>query len=264
MEFYSKSKPNLIVPEVKETVHKIIKHSPNNLTVSEKVSKMMYDFYKTFIEANKFIFLFFIIVTVFLLYRYYNKKSNNTSKEKKEGFKDITEYKNIDIDTLNKSLESLDQERTIEEQQTYPSFNPTQKTECQVAQVLPDPMPMPNINGQPWNGIRQDQGNYQTIQTPFYDPNAVHGPTRSYYTGLTNTYKYAQDPNIPNPLYNNNLNSQQGNFISGMVNQNRNNIVNYEQMIKNMNNSLENSLNYGPEYLNEEYPEYTMEPPYST
>lgn len=285
MEFYSKSKPNLIVPEVKETVHKIIKNSPNNLTVSEKVSKMMYDFYKTFIEANKIIVLFFVIITVFLLYRYYNKKNKDATK-KQETFKDVTEFKNIDLDTLNKSLDNMQAQETQQIQalqaaaniQTssptypnYPTFNPSQQTNEQYTHILPVPAPAPMLPGQvgmqkgnPWTNSQSN--NYPGIITAPFNVNSIQqgSQDRGSYTGLINPYQLAQDPSVPNPFYTNNFNSSTGNFMAGMVNRNQQNMQNYSQMIDTRDTNLTNSIQYGPDYLNEDSPEYEMEPPYAT
>lgn len=83
MEYFSNSKPDLIVPSIHKTVNKIIKKGANRQTISEKISNNTVQFYKTYISKYKFYILVIICVCAFLIYRYYINKSKK-DKELKE------------------------------------------------------------------------------------------------------------------------------------------------------------------------------------
>lgn len=212
MEFYSKSKPNLIVPEMKQTVHRIIKNNSGNQTVSEKISDMMYKFYTDYIQEHYFLVIVLSFMVIFLLYRYYNKNENENETS---------------TDEFNPLIE-------ISEQEMDPLLEPT---------------PVP--------ALKKEQNYPYLINNSFTYPVDVYTPKRSYYsqayippydTTYINEFGYVDD-------------SDRG--VNMLDVANRNNIVDYQQILDEMRGNLTNSLRIGPEYLNEHDPEYTMDPPYA-
>jgi hypothetical protein len=257
MEFYSKSRPNLILPEFKKSVYKLVKKNSTNSTISEKISNMMYEFYKSYIESNRVMVTVIILVVIFLLYRYYNKEDQ---QNKKEQFTP-EEYKILD------QIQSSQTAHLRYDKQ--PSFNPLYPVNPQHEKVYypPDPLPI-NI---PKSGIvyarnlYEDPSNFENLNPPNYDYNSVYdNSSRSYYNGTYNTYKNAQDTNIINPYgYLNNFNTSTGDFIGQSTYANQKNLVDYQSILDNVNGNLNDALKIGPHHLNTDYPELTMEPPYS-
>ena len=83
--------------------------------------------------------------------------------------------------------------------------------------------------------------------------------------GTNNLYQNAVDTSIMNPLgFSNNFNTTTGSFISGMTSANKDNVVDYQQIMESMRSDLTNSLSVGPDYLNVGSGEPMMIPPYAT
>lgn len=256
MDFYSNSKPDLVGPMVKKSVYKIMKKEIDNNTISDRISKLLTDFYKDYIKEYKLIVFLIIIFVVFLLYRYYNKEEKEEVKEKftKEEQKIIDEIFNSQTKHLTyDSQPSFNRLESVNGQQEYVNYPP-------------DPIPI-NI---PDQGIKYTKSLYDyskqfdNLNNPDYDYNNVYEyPSRSYYTGTYNTYQDAEDTDIVNPYgWSNEFNTNAGKFVSSMTDANRQNIVDYQTIVDNMNGDLQDSLKIGPKYLDETLaPE--MDPPYA-
>jgi|AntRauTorckE6833_2_1112554.scaffolds.fasta_scaffold55947_2 large-conductance mechanosensitive channel len=257
MEFYSKSQPNLIGPKMKKTVFKITSKENSNNTISDKVSSTLYSFYENYIAENKILTIIIISIIVFLIYRYYNKGENN----KKEDFS--SEEAKIINEIMNNQTSHLRYD-------TQPSFDRLKSVNDQHEKVtyLPDPVPPVNI---PNSGLVYDRNLYgysqpfENLNNPNYNHDNVYtNPQLNYYNGTYNTYQNAKDTDITNPLgYPTNFNTSTGDFVSGMTNANKQNIVDYQTILDNVNGNLNDSLKIGPKYLDFNSPEFEMEPPYA-
>ena len=194
MEFYSKSRPNLIVPKMDKAMHRIMEENVNHETISEKISTMMMKFYESYIRPNKFIVLTIIIITVFLLYRYYDKKNKENNKNNiddlksddfrgiySEGVENFSEenYKILkDIKNLQTSHLKYD---------TQPTFDRLQSVEKQQQKVYypPDPLPI-NL---PNEGITYKREIYDPPK-PFPFMNSPNYNYNNVYDNKTNIYNY--------------------------------------------------------------------------
>ena len=152
---------------------------------------------------------------------------------------------------------------------TQPSFNRLYSVDQQKEPVNYPPSPLPiNI---PDLGIVYTKDLYgypkpfPNLNSPNYNYNNVYtNPQLAYYNGTYNTYKNAQDTNIINPLgYPTNFNTSTGDFINHMTNANKQNIVDYQTILDNINGNLVDALKLGPKYLDINSPELEMEPPYA-
>lgn len=259
MEFYSKSQPNLILPKMKKTVYKIIKKAPNHLTVSEKVSNMMSEYYNSYIEPNKVVIFIALIIVLFLVYRYYNRTNTKDSVEK------------FSSDEYNLLKDITDTQTAHLRYDSQPTLNPLLPISIQQEPVYypPDPLPVniPDAGTVYTRNIYEDPGPYPPLNMPIdYDYNNVYkNSSRSYYNGTYNTYQNAQDTDIINPYgYLNNFNTSTGDFIGQMTEANNQNLTDYQSILDNTQGNLYDSLKIGPNYLNSNIPESTMDPPYAT
>lgn len=272
MEFYSNSKPNLIGTKINRTVYKIMKKEHSGGTISDKISNVIVSVYNKFISPNKFIVGIIIFTILFLVYRYYSKenKENKENKDKElEEFDDqlrIMEEGQLNNNIINEIMNEQTKHLTYDEQ---PSFNPLYSTQEQPNKVYypPDPLPV-NIPGtgitytrslygqpKPFPGLNAPNYNYSNVYT---------NPSLSYYSGTYNTYHNAQDTDIINPLgYPTNFNTSTGEYMDQMTSANKQNIVDYQNILQNMNQDLVNSLKIGPNYLDNDNSEYEMQPPYA-
>jgi hypothetical protein len=265
MQFYSNSKPDLIVPKVRNSVVYVIKKKSSFNTLSDKISDLISGFYDSYICDCKIIILLLAAIFVILLCRYYdkqNKISKGTYKDNKEGF-------SSEEDKLISKL--LNDKTNYLEYNTQPSFNRLYSVNDQHEPVnyLPDPVPPINMPGKGLvydNNLYPYSKPYENLNNPNYDYDNVYTtPSRSYYNGTYNPYKNAQDTNITNPMgFSNQFNSTTGNFVGGMTSANNQNITDYQKILTTMNTDLINSVGLGPESLNINELEPKMVPPYST
>ena len=257
MSFFSNTRPNLIGNDIKRTVNKIMKKQSNNTTISDKISFRLGEFYKNYIEENKFyVFIFFIII-IFLIYRYYNRsgKKENYSNQDYEKLKDIIYNQTAHLRYDDQP--TIDRLRSIDDQPRHDKVY-----------YPPDPLPV-NIPGKGiiyTRNIYDDPEPYPALNTPKYNYNNVYeNKSRSYYNGTYDTYQNAQDTDIPNPLgYPNNFNTTTGDYIKYMTNTNEKYVMDYQNILDKANLNLVDSLKIGPKYLNTKIPEFEMEPPYAT
>ena len=257
MDFDSSTNTDLIGPKIRKTVHHVLKKDTHNGgIISEKITLFVSQFYYDYISPNKLATFILILIIAFLIHRYYSKK------KKFESF-------NYDADnSLSQEIASQTNHLKFD---TQPSFNKLLSLKGQEQPVYypPDPLPI-NL---PDKGIvyKRDIYNnpYNTsnnfLNSPNYDHNNVYKyPNRDYHTGTYDTYKNSSDTDIPNPYgYPNDFNTSTADFIKQMVNSNKNNLSVYQSLIDNMNSGLKDQMKYGPQYLNPDLPEYTMEPPFS-
>ena len=264
MQFYSNTKPDLIVPRVKKSVVYIMKKKSSFTTFSDKLSELVGGFYSEYICDNKLILIILVAIIIMLLCRYYDKQNRISEgtykKDKKEGFtRDETKIINNIMETQTKHLKY----------NTQPSFNRLYSVNDQFEPVnyLPDKVPL-NIPGR---GLVYDKNlpyskPYQNLNNPEYDYSSAYTyPSRSYYNGTYDTYNNTQNENtnMVNPLgFSNDFNHTTGSFVSGMTSANHQNIVDYQKILNEMNNNLENSI--GPSNLNISQLEPTMVPPWAT
>lgn len=263
MDFYSGKRPNLIGPVMKSTICQIVTKKQNiNNTVSDKITAHFSDFYNGYILENKIVLFIIAIFIAFLVYRYYD------TKHKKDQIKNKSEYFANQDSNLIKDIKEY-QTRHLKFD-TQPVMNPTLSAEEQKEKVYypPDPLPL-NIPGDGFvytRNIYPDPKSYPSINHSNYNYNNVYeNPSRSYYNGTYNTYQDAQNTNIVNPFgWSNNFNTNTGNFVGGMTNENRQVMSDYQTVIDNKNYNLVDALKFGPQYIDSNAPDYDMEPPYAT
>lgn len=259
-EFYSKSKPSLVVPRIEKTVYKIVKKSSNNKTISEQISHKMYELYQTYIQEHKFLAAIIFSAIVFLIYRYYKTKEDKEGNDKEEGF---------NSDEYNVYKDIKDYQTSHLRYDTQPHFDRLQSVKDQAEPVNypPDPLPV-NIPGSGIiyrRNIYDDPKPYPYLNTPKYDYNNVYNnKSLSYYNGTYNPYYKAQDTTIPNPLgHLNNFNTSTGDFVTQMTNANTQNILDYQTILDNTQGNLIDNLKVGPQYLNVDELEPQIAPPYA-
>lgn len=285
MQFYSNAEPNLIGSIVRKTIYKVIKKKSNNSTISDKISNMMDDFYKKYICDCKLIVLVLAAIFVMLLCRYYDKQNKKDqtkvttySKPKSKEEEDL--YIELGIDNDEYTSENLTNKKdnilsnNIHDQTSHlkynsqPSFNNLQSVNSQFDSVeyIPNstPINIPGLGFVPDKSLYPYSKPYENLNNPNYNYADVYkNPSRSYYNGTYDTYDNAQDTNIMNPLgFSNDFNSTTGNFIGGMTAANKQNIIDYKQLLDNTNSDLLNSV--GPNSINLSDFETTMVPPYAS
>lgn len=263
MEFYSDKKPNLIGFKIHKTVDKIVNTKPTNATISDKITEMVRNFYDEYINEHKLLTFLVLACLLFLLYRYYNRNT------KEDDVKDLKEeFSDEEYNILKNITGQQTQHLRYDEQ---PTMNPLYPVHQQAEKVYypPDPLPI-NIPGEGFvysRNIYKDPDHYTPINAPNgYDyDNVYKNKSRSYYNGTYNTYKNAQNTNIINPLgYPVDFNTSTGDFVTGMTNRNEKVVTDYQAVLDNMNGNLTDSLKSGPYYLDTNFAEYSMEPPYAT
>jgi len=249
MYFYSNSKPDLVLPSIKKTVFKIVNKPVVNNTLSDKIVNMAGGFYQKYVGDNTIVVIIVLAVVVLLLWRYYQGKNSSN-----ETFDDL------------KLMQELDSQTDHLKYDTQPSFNNLQSVNSQAQKVnyIVDPVP-PLNTGQ---GLVYDNALYpysqpnENLNNPNYNYSDVYANPASYYSGTLNTYSKAQDTNITNPLgFSNDFNGTTGSFVTGMTKANEQNIVDYQQVMDNMNEQLTTSI--GPDGLNLTDYEPTMIAPYA-
>jgi hypothetical protein len=245
MNYYSNLRPRLVDPKLEKTVYKLARGGAVGVqTISDKITKIISDFYEGYIREHIFLTIILLIMASFLIYRYNNKNYYTTRKNiKPESFSN--EESNILKDITSTQTAHLRYD-------TQPRMNPLYPVDTQHEHVNYPPEPLPiNIPG---NGIMYTRNLYNEPKqnTPLnvardYDYGNVYDyDSRSYYTGGYNTYQGAQDTNIENSLgYPTNFNTTTGKFISGATRRNEQNLVDYESIIDNTQGNLVDSLRFG-------------------
>jgi len=164
-EYFSGTKPDLINNKTIKVLDKMldVPYTPKNKIKSNFICS----FYENYIESNLFPIFVIIIFALFLIYKYYAKDlTKKKKKKKKENF--------------------------------LPTFNSYYPTDMQNPYVnyLPDTIPQK---------VGDEYLTYNDINPPIKYPQKyppIPNKIREYeiYTGIENTYKNAQDPNLPNAL----------------------------------------------------------------
>ncbi len=248
MEFFSSGKPRLIGPVMKSTVMKIMK-SPvtTNNTVSDKVMKYASSFYTNYLYENMFIIIIFLLVTIFLICRYRWKKEKDkemNNKRRDEPFivssDDMVNYSTNYVPSPIKS-----EETDLDHQITMNPLSPiTRSRQEHVINYLPNQITVNVPNGQ--KQIEQERNLYEDLTRYYdikkrseeYDHNDVNShPSRTRYHGTNNTYSDV-DPFD----WSNRFNIPTGDFVSEMTQKNSQNLVDYQEIIKNMNANLSTPL----------------------
>jgi len=234
MAFCPNKQPNLIGPVMKSTICTIVKNPTINNTVSDKVASYIGDLYKEYVVDNKFMVILIILTIICLVYRYYNKPQSAekfTQNKDKNLLKEIEEYQ------LNKLRYD-----------NPPAMNPLDSIEDNEDLIYypPDPLPV-NIPGK---GLQYSRDIYNTPTKPnplnhvnYNHKNVYENPSRQYHTGTYNTYQNAQDTDILNPYnWSNNFNTNTGNFVGPMTDQNNKVLTDYQSIVDNTNNNLTANL----------------------
>lgn len=238
MNFYSNKQPNLIGPVMKSTITTIVKQPNINNTVSDKVSTYLAQLYQDYIIDNKITVFFILIVFICLVYRYYNKPK--PTKEKfdtdKNLLKEIQEYQTEKIRYDNP-----------------PAMNPTSSIadDDDIIHYPPEELPINLPSGMTYSrDIYNTKINPNPLNHTNYNHNNVYQyPSRQYSMGTYNTYKNAQDTDIPNPyLWSNNFNTTSGNFVGQMTDKNFQNTIDYQSLLDTNESQLTHNLTYGSTY----------------
>lgn len=251
----SQGQPNLLGDKMQSTIYKITKIKSNNSTISDQISNSMSNFYETYIQENKVIALIIIAIIAFFVYRYYDKQQK--------------EEENFSSQDYNMLKDVIPMQTAHLRYDTQPTLNPLYSVDSQKEKVYypPDPLPVniPNLGMMYTRNLYGEPNSFTPmINTDNHDYNNVYkNNSRSYYTGTYNPYEGAQDSNIPNALgYPVDFNSTTGDFVGGMVDSNRKNIVDYQTILEGMNQNIANNLGVGPKYLGCNT-KSKMEPPYA-
>jgi cbb3-type cytochrome oxidase subunit 3 len=245
MEFYSDSRPNLIGPKIKMQLHNILKSQSVSSNQHEsyfiKGCKYIYDSYM----KNNLVIIFIVLIIIILLtIRYFNYKKQKHNGNNNHNNGNITEnYDNL----LNElSFEQLKHIVRSDE----PSVDPTKSVERQDKEYVnypPTPLPINLQNSENSivykQNIYPDPPDFENLNTPNYNYEAVHYNPRAYYHGTHNTYKNSVDTNIPNPIgLPVNFNSSTEKFVKYAVDANNDNIDNYQSILDNKDYNMTNNF----------------------
>lgn len=248
---FSGSQPNLVGPVMKETVYKVMKSNPTNNTVSDKVVCHITYFCKTYILENILIILIILCLVIFLMHRYSMSKTikaerfngennlykNNEDIEYKEKNKERNLYKEItDYQTRHLRYDDpphMNPLMTPDDRNNQVNYAPDEKLINIPGVGLVDPKLLhPPKSNVPLNNVNYDYNNVYT------------NPSLSYYNGTYNTYSNAQDTDAINPYnWSNNFNTNTGAFVSPMTELNNKNLVDYQNILDNMNDNLIDAIN---------------------
>ena len=263
MDFYSGKQPNLIGPIMKSTVCEVMKKQTVTNTISDRVSNIMGDFYKSYIFDNKIIIFIIVIGIACLIYRYHNKSSTKTNSANTN----VEKFSNEES-TLLKDIENYQTKHLIHD--NPPHMNPTvpyiQQEDNFIVHHPPDPLPIniPNSGFIYTRNLYPDPPPFTQMNDTDYDHDNVYSyPSNSYYNGTHNTYQNAQDTDIINPYgWSNNFNTNTGNFVGNMTTANQQNVADYQTIVDNMKGNLIDSLKVGP-YSNPSIYDNQIDPPYA-
>jgi hypothetical protein len=229
MEFFYDSKPNLIGPKIKMHMHNIlkIKPVPNKHIGTVAVGGMKY-LYNSFIKGRVVLILTTIIITILLIYRYVTYKKQKNIEHKSNIMEKYEACLNEAYIDQIKHIMYSDQ----------PSIDPTKSVNNQDKEITN--YPPTNIPINLSDGIVNKQNiypeptNFELLNTPNYNYEAVHYNPRSYYNGTYNTYENSVDSNIQNsiglPV---NFNTTTEKFVKYATDSNNDNLNLYQSIIDN-------------------------------
>lgn len=261
--FRTTYQPNLIAGKIKQSVSDVVSKKVTSASISDRVYEITVNLYDTFIKDWILIVIVLVAIVYMLVSRYYD------TDEKGEPIKDISKepFSGEEKEIMDRIMRGQTKHLMYDEQPHFDRLHGVNQQQQYVnypGQTLPVNLP----------GVEQTYSHnyfnndypaqYENLNNPNYDYSNVYSyPERTYYNGTLNTYQDAQDTNINNPLgFSNNFNTTTGSFISGMTGANKNNLLDYQQILDGMNKDL--TYNVGPDHLNVGYEEPTMIPPYST
>ncbi len=250
MDFFSRSKPNLIDNNTLYEIHNIIGGN-NELSPVKDVKIMnegLADFYSNYIEPNLFFIILAIIFLFFLYWRYESKISEDYQdiKSKKEkSKKKIKKYKQLEKKLLDNLIDTVENEKVldkVENRNFVANFNPSIPVSAQNSYTNY----LPNTESVMVDGNKINYRNYYNEQEPNYNyPSIIknkldRGDT---YTGMFNEYNNSQDQNYPNPYgWEQNYNQSTYEAIEFATNRNRNNIEMLNHMVDNTNFELSKNI----------------------
>ena len=245
MDFFSGKNPDLIGPAMKSSLHEIMnKPKAINATVSDKVTITLYNFWNDYIYEYKFIIICIILIITFFIFRYYNKNKIEKFENKKcpkpkydkndpdvDLFKEIENYNfHYDGHLYMNPLESIDKQENKTEV-LYPA----------------DPLPVNISNDKKifTRNLYDDPLPDKPLNAANYDYDGVYkNASRSYYSGLYDTYKDAEDTIIENPYdWSNKFNTTTGKFVGQMTDRNLQAVKDYQTIIDNTEYNLVNGAN---------------------
>jgi hypothetical protein len=249
MDFYSKSKPDLLANNIKKTFNSVSQNKIYNTNpISDKLTDSIIYFLKEYIEPNKLIIIIIVSVVSYLYYCYDNKLKNKKLNPKREPFV------NGELRKLNKRIDASLEHLPQNKQFTLNPLFPVRNQESNI-NYIPDNFKF-NVNNQFIQPSHEPLTNKQLNPSQMIDPNynymtnnqTNHNDARNSYS-IPN-YQNHQDTTIENPYgFDNKFVSSDENYINQnsyhninaiMTNQNQN--QQYEQnMINNQNQYLPQS-----------------------
>lgn len=238
MTFFS-NKPNLVLsPQINNivlsnTVPPLSGGNVNSFkTISEYISDFFLFLFNNIFLKNKLASLYIIALFIFLFYRYYNKKYDNFSH-------------NIFYDDVHSQTSHL-------HNNIQPSLNNIKSVNSQnkhTINYIPDNIPLnipslsydsnDNFNLVSKNKLSNDPSSFTTLNIPEYPHDIVYSkPSLSYYNNAS-PRSFNSSDNIVNPLgFDTNFNETTNRFVDYMIDNNYDNINNYNSIISNKNNNL--------------------------
>lgn len=237
MEFYSDSKPNLIGPKIKMQLHNILK-TPACAPDESYFVKFMKYIYNGYIKDNLVIISIVVIIIVSLCVRYFSYKR----KKRSNGNKKITE-----------NYEGLLNEISVEQikhivYSDQPTVDPTKsvvKQDKEYTNYPPADLSI-NLNSKDVEfkqKISPDPPEFENLNTPNYNYEAVHYNPRTYYNGTYNTYENSMDTNIPNPIgLPVNFNTSTEKFVKFATDANNDNVNFYQSILDNKDYNMTNNF----------------------
>lgn len=238
-EYYSNAKPNLIGPRIEKTVYTLKKMEVNNNSISDKVVHFISTFYDDYIKQNKLVTFIIISIIAFLSYRYVNRVQ-------KEKFNNNEQH--IIDEIMNKQTQHL-----ANDDQAHFDRLIAVNNQQQPVNYLPGGLPinLPNQGIVQRQAIKPYPQQYagQGTDVPSFNPNYNNVQTaksRSHYAGTHNTYQNTPHNDAVNPLgFSTQFNKTTGNFVGSMTNKNKQNAIDYNAILNNVNKNLRNGLKPG-------------------
>ena len=241
MDFFSRSKPNLIGNNTLYEIHNIIGGN-NELSPVKEVKIMnegLSDFYSNYIEPNLFFIIIAFVFLFFLYWKYESKQAEDYEnmtyqKEKEKSKKRIKKYKKMEkklsdnVKTVNRNFVA--------------NFNPSIPVSAQNSYTNY----LPNTESVIVDGQKINYRNYYNEQEPdyIYPPIIKNKLDRGdTYSGLFNEYNNYQDQNYPNPYgWEQNYNQSTSEAIQFATNKNRDNIEMLNHIVDTTNFDLSKNI----------------------
>lgn len=253
MEYYNNAKPDLIGSKMKKTIGHVIQQQGSAATLSDRISNSLAVLYENYIYPNLLTCLFMAAIAIFLVYRYITKPEDN-----EEGFDEV-DMLHMEIKKQIKHIENNDQAH----------FNPTQtitKAEDQIKVNYPaDPVDI-NLPGvgqivaKPDDLYPQPQP-FTPMNSINYNHDIAYNMPRDYYSGTYNDYQNAEPSAFVNPNgFSTDFNLTTGNWVGQMTDMNKQNVLNYYDVVRGTRDDLVSNLKLGPNYVQE----FKVEPPYAS